>query len=155
VLESLVIVYPRRGTFASAINITSLSDITDVRAVLEAQAAAHAASLADRARERRDLLEAICRGNAAAARRIAEEHVIVVTEEMRAALQADGHSLMLSAVCVSDAGESAHFRLRGKPRRGRIDARSAEGQMEFMERNSTQGYDLLRRRCVPHGDGSR
>ena len=30
-LEGLVVVYPRRGTFATAINITSLSDITDVR----------------------------------------------------------------------------------------------------------------------------
>ena len=31
-LEGLVVVYPRRGTFASSINITSLSDVTDVRA---------------------------------------------------------------------------------------------------------------------------
>jgi len=157
VLEGLVVVYPRRGTFASAINITSLSDITDVRTVLEAHAAARAASLADpadvdearalvaelealdvgqeqmieldarihrfvyrccrnpyltqdldrylnmslriwhltsdrlppladRVREHRDLLEAICRGDADAARRIAGEHVNAFAAEMRAAL---------------------------------------------------------------------
>ena len=43
-LERLVVVYPRRGTFAAAINITSLSDITDVRVQLEAHAAERAAS---------------------------------------------------------------------------------------------------------------
>jgi DNA-binding GntR family transcriptional regulator len=157
VLEGLVIVYPRRGTFASAINITSLSDITDVRTVLEAHAAARAARLADaadvaearalvaeldaleaaqepmmaldarihrfvyrccrnpyltqdldrylnmslrmwhltfdrlppladRVREHRDLLEAICRGDAEAAERIARAHVVGFATEMRAAL---------------------------------------------------------------------
>jgi len=156
-LESLVIVYPRRGTFASAINITSLSDISEVRTVLEAHAAARAATLADaadvaearalaaeldslaaaqapmmeldarihrfvhrccrnpylaqdldrylnmslriwhltsdrlpplaeRVREHRDLLEAICRGDADAARKIAGDHVIAFAAEMRAAL---------------------------------------------------------------------
>jgi DNA-binding GntR family transcriptional regulator len=46
-LEGLVVVYPRRGTFAAPINITSLSDITDVRGQLEAHAASRAARLAD------------------------------------------------------------------------------------------------------------
>jgi DNA-binding GntR family transcriptional regulator len=46
-LEGLVVVYPRRGTFASAINITSLTDLTDVRTVLEAHAAQRAARLRD------------------------------------------------------------------------------------------------------------
>jgi DNA-binding GntR family transcriptional regulator len=46
-LERLVVVYPRRGTFAAAINITSLSDITDVRVQLEAHAAERAAVLSD------------------------------------------------------------------------------------------------------------
>jgi DNA-binding GntR family transcriptional regulator len=46
-LEGLVVVYPRRGTFASAINITSLTDLTDVRTVLEAHAATRAARLRD------------------------------------------------------------------------------------------------------------
>jgi len=46
-LEGLVVVYPRRGTFAAAINITSLSDITDVRVQLEGRAAELAATLAD------------------------------------------------------------------------------------------------------------
>ena len=157
VLEGLVIVYPRRGTFASAINITSLSDITDVRTVLEAHAAARAARLADaadvaevralvaeldalevaqepmmaldarihrfvyrccrnpyltqdldrylnmslriwhltfdrlppladRVREHRDLLEAISRGDAESAERIARAHVVGFATEMRAAL---------------------------------------------------------------------
>jgi len=157
VLEGLVVVYPRRGTFASAINITSLSDITDVRTVLEAHAAARAATLADeadvnearalvaqldslaaaqepmmeldarihrfvhrccrnpylaqdldrylnmslriwhltsdrlppladRVRDHRDLLEAICRGDADTAGRIAGEHVVAFAAEMRAAL---------------------------------------------------------------------
>ena len=48
-LEGLVVVYPRRGTFASTIDITSLSDITDVRSQLEPHAAARAAALADEA----------------------------------------------------------------------------------------------------------
>jgi DNA-binding GntR family transcriptional regulator len=46
-LEGLVVVYPRRGTFAAGINITSLSDITDVRVELEGRAAELAATLAD------------------------------------------------------------------------------------------------------------
>ena len=46
-LEGLVVVFPRRGTFASSIDMTSLSDITDVRCQLEPHAAARAATLAD------------------------------------------------------------------------------------------------------------
>jgi DNA-binding GntR family transcriptional regulator len=42
-LENLVTVFPRRGTFASEINITDLAHISDVRGVLEAHAAAEAA----------------------------------------------------------------------------------------------------------------
>ncbi len=42
-LERLVVVYPRRGTFASDINITDLAHISDVRAVVEAHAARRAA----------------------------------------------------------------------------------------------------------------
>ncbi|HLJ03855.1 MAG TPA: GntR family transcriptional regulator [Solirubrobacteraceae bacterium] len=38
-LENLVTVYPRRGTFASEINITDLAHISDVRVVLEGHAA--------------------------------------------------------------------------------------------------------------------
>jgi DNA-binding GntR family transcriptional regulator len=46
-LEGLIVVFPRRGTFASSVNITSLSDISDVRAQLEPHAAERAARLAD------------------------------------------------------------------------------------------------------------
>ncbi len=53
-LEGLIVVYPRRGTFASSVNITSLSDITDVRAQLEPHAAERAARLAD-ADDRREI----------------------------------------------------------------------------------------------------
>jgi DNA-binding GntR family transcriptional regulator len=42
-LEKLVTVFPRRGTFASDINITDLAHISDVRTVLEGHAAARAA----------------------------------------------------------------------------------------------------------------
>jgi DNA-binding GntR family transcriptional regulator len=42
-LENLVTVFPRRGTFASEINITDLAHISDVRAVLEGHAAHRAA----------------------------------------------------------------------------------------------------------------
>ncbi len=42
-LENLVTVFPRRGTFAAEINITDLAHITEVRAVLEGQAAYRAA----------------------------------------------------------------------------------------------------------------
>jgi DNA-binding GntR family transcriptional regulator len=55
-LEGLIVVYPRRGTFASAVNITSLSDITDVRAQLEPHAAERAARLADDG-DRREISE--------------------------------------------------------------------------------------------------
>jgi DNA-binding GntR family transcriptional regulator len=42
-LENLVTVFPRRGTFASEINITDLAHISDVRANLEGHAAYRAA----------------------------------------------------------------------------------------------------------------
>src|ERR1700760_264531 len=42
-LENLVTVFPRRGTFASEINITDLTAISDVRAQLEGHAAYRAA----------------------------------------------------------------------------------------------------------------
>src|SRR6201994_3169921 len=42
-LENLVTVFPRRGTFASEINITDLAHISDVRGQLEAHAAFRAA----------------------------------------------------------------------------------------------------------------
>ena len=42
-LENLVTVFPRRGTFASEINITDLAHIFEVRVQLEGQAAFRAA----------------------------------------------------------------------------------------------------------------
>src|SRR6516165_7080141 len=42
-LENLVTVFPRRGTFASEINITDLAHISDVRGQLESHAAYRAA----------------------------------------------------------------------------------------------------------------
>jgi DNA-binding GntR family transcriptional regulator len=42
-LENLVTVFPRRGTFASEINITDLNHISDARMVLEGHAAGRAA----------------------------------------------------------------------------------------------------------------
>src|SRR5436305_14286372 len=42
-LENLVTVFPRRGTFASEINITDLAQISDVRVQLEGHAAYRAA----------------------------------------------------------------------------------------------------------------
>jgi DNA-binding GntR family transcriptional regulator len=42
-LENLVTIFPRRGTFASEINITDLAHISDVRAQLEGHAAYRAA----------------------------------------------------------------------------------------------------------------
>ena len=63
-LERLVVVYPRRGTFAATINITSLTDITDVRVQLEARAAERAATLAD-ADDRREAADLIAKLDAA------------------------------------------------------------------------------------------
>jgi DNA-binding GntR family transcriptional regulator len=65
-LEGLVVVYPRRGTFASTIDITSLSDITDVRAQLEPHAAGRAATLADAA-DREEAAELVAELERAAA----------------------------------------------------------------------------------------
>jgi DNA-binding GntR family transcriptional regulator len=51
-LENLVTVFPRRGTFASEINITDLALISDVRMVLEGHAAYRAAErITDEQRE--------------------------------------------------------------------------------------------------------
>ena len=57
-LENLVTVFPRRGTFASEINITDLAHISDVRAQLEGHAAYRAAQRITDARraELQDLL---------------------------------------------------------------------------------------------------
>jgi DNA-binding GntR family transcriptional regulator len=45
-MEHLVVSYPRRGTFATRVDITDLADITEVRQVLEPLAARRAARLA-------------------------------------------------------------------------------------------------------------
>src|SRR3954463_8280540 len=45
-LENLVTVFPRRGTFASEINITDLAHVSDVRVQLEGHAAHRAAQRA-------------------------------------------------------------------------------------------------------------
>jgi DNA-binding GntR family transcriptional regulator len=66
-LENLVTVFPRRGTFASEINITDLAHISDVRQQLESHAAFRAAeriTAAQRA-ELDDLLERIGAPNGA------------------------------------------------------------------------------------------
>jgi DNA-binding GntR family transcriptional regulator len=56
-LEHLVAVFPRRGTFASEINITDLADISDVRVQLEGHAAYRAAQrLSPAQREQLDAL---------------------------------------------------------------------------------------------------
>jgi len=62
-LENLVTVFPRRGTFASEINITDLAHISDVRAQLEGHAAYRAAErITDTQRaELRSLLEELSR----------------------------------------------------------------------------------------------
>ena len=56
-LENLVTVFPRRGTFASEINITDLAHISDVRQQLEGHAAYRAAQRLTAAR--RDELEGL------------------------------------------------------------------------------------------------
>ena len=56
-LENLVTVFPRRGTFASEINITDLAHISDVRQQLEGHAAYRAAQRLTAAR--RDELDAL------------------------------------------------------------------------------------------------
>jgi DNA-binding GntR family transcriptional regulator len=62
-LENLVTVFPRRGTFASEINITDLNHISDVRMTLEGHAAARAAErITDSQRaELRELLDELGR----------------------------------------------------------------------------------------------
>jgi DNA-binding GntR family transcriptional regulator len=50
-LENLVVVFPRRGTFASEINITDLTAICDVRTQLEGHAALRAAQRLTAAQE--------------------------------------------------------------------------------------------------------
>src|ERR1700750_3039543 len=56
-LERLVTVFPRRGTFASELNITDLAAISDVRVRLEAHAARRAAERLTAAQ--RDELDAL------------------------------------------------------------------------------------------------
>jgi len=56
-LENLVSVFPRRGTFASEINITDLAHISDVRTQLEGHAAYRAAErITDQQRDELDAL---------------------------------------------------------------------------------------------------
>jgi DNA-binding GntR family transcriptional regulator len=64
-LENLVSVYPRRGTFASEINITDLAHISDVRAQLEGHAAYRAAERITEAQrvELAGLLEELARSH--------------------------------------------------------------------------------------------
>lgn len=57
-LENLVTVFPRRGTFASEINITDLAHISDVRAQLEGHAAQRAAERITES-QRAELLELV------------------------------------------------------------------------------------------------
>ena len=62
-LENLVTVFPRRGTFASEINITDLAHISDVRTQLESHAAYRAAERITEGQrgELDDLLELLAR----------------------------------------------------------------------------------------------
>jgi DNA-binding GntR family transcriptional regulator len=64
-LENLVSVFPRRGTFASEINITDLADISDVRTQLEGHAAYRAAQRVTDAQraEVQELLEELQRSH--------------------------------------------------------------------------------------------
>src|SRR5579859_5668240 len=55
-LENLVTVFPRRGTFASEINITDLAHVSDVRTQLEGHAAYRAAERLTQA-QRAELFE--------------------------------------------------------------------------------------------------
>ena len=50
--DRLVVAFPRRGTFATTVDITDLAHITEIRAVLEPLAAARAARVADVATRR-------------------------------------------------------------------------------------------------------
>jgi DNA-binding GntR family transcriptional regulator len=45
-MERLVVVYPRRGTFAAEVNIADLTDVCDVRLIIEPHAATRAAQAA-------------------------------------------------------------------------------------------------------------
>jgi DNA-binding GntR family transcriptional regulator len=73
-LENLVCVYPRRGTFATEINITDLAHVSDVRVQLEGHAAYRAAQRLTAAQ--REELEALltaaerCDGDAGALMRL-------------------------------------------------------------------------------------
>src|ERR1700739_308008 len=62
-LENLVTVFPRRGTFASEINITDLAHVSDVRVQLEGHAAYRAAERITQAQraELAELLEELGR----------------------------------------------------------------------------------------------
>ena|GEM_PF-113869 len=54
--DRLIVTYPRRGTFATGVDITDLAHISEVRALLEPLAARHAAERATPT-EQKDLLE--------------------------------------------------------------------------------------------------
>jgi DNA-binding GntR family transcriptional regulator len=79
-LENLVAVYPRRGTFATAIDITDLAHVSDVRVQLEGHAAYRAAQRLTAA-QRGELEELLGRldgdGDAEALRLDAEVHRFV------------------------------------------------------------------------------
>jgi DNA-binding GntR family transcriptional regulator len=66
-LENLVTVFPRRGTFATEVNISDLAHISDVRRTLEGHAAYRAAQRITQPRraELRALLDELARGERA------------------------------------------------------------------------------------------
>jgi len=79
--ERLVVAYPRRGTFATEINVTDLTHIFEVRAVIEPAAAASAArhaTPADRA-----AFEALATGLTSAAAELGGQPGELMTLDMR------------------------------------------------------------------------
>jgi DNA-binding GntR family transcriptional regulator len=97
--ERLVIAYPRRGTFATEVNITDLGHISEVRRQLE-PAAADAAARRANAEDRASLAALLDELESSAVRRPASEHLMRLDMRVHRAIYAATHNPYLEDTLV-------------------------------------------------------
>ena len=112
-LENLVTVFPRRGTFASEINITDLAHISDVRQQLEGHAAYRAAQRLTAARASE--LEALLAGSTQRRRRARDEQMELDADIHRFVHRCDGEPVPRGDARALLQPVAAHLVPRARP----------------------------------------
>lgn len=97
--ERLVVVYSRRGTFATEVNITDLAHVSEVRHVLEPMAAARAARRASEA-DRATLLHLAREVEQAAGRAITPDRLMRTDLRIHRAIYAAAHNPYLEDTLI-------------------------------------------------------